>query len=507
MPATHHEIETQRVAAYLRHVVRPAMFGDTAPLRVQAWQTRHRVPIHAVPLEQMTSVPIGFRWGPAWSTCWFRVQGVVPDAWADESVVLRFSSGTEALLFEDGVPFQGFDSNRRFARVNPSTDDGRSFDGLIEAACNHWFGINAFAWDPIETQWRWNSAEPGELQQCDLAVFHECVWRLTVAMDFAVELLTSLKEDDPAADVLRRACSHAIRVLRDDDVNAKANEARLVLLESFAEIQDSAFAKRTRCIAAGHAHIDTAWLWPIAETRRKCQRSWSNVIGIMDRNPDFVFAASQPQQYEWVQKDAPSLLEKIAERVREGRWEPVGAMWVEPDAILPSGESLIRQILRGQSSFASMFGEDTPNRILFLPDTFGFPAALPGIMRAAHLDTFVTNKLNWNRRHAFDHTSFRWAGLDDSEVMGHLTPGGDYNARVSVEELRRGQEKTRAHAMADGDVWFQPFGFGDGGGGPTDEMGGNGSVLRMRVRCSPKQRARRCMILPRSCTGRRRNRA
>jgi alpha-mannosidase len=227
----------------------------------------------------------------------------------------------------------------------------------------------------------------------------------------------------------------------------------------------------TRCIAVGHAHLDTAWLWPVRETRRKCLRSFTNVLRLMERFPDFRFLCSQAQQYAFVEEDAPEVFDQIARRVREGRWEPGGAMWVEPDANCPSGESLVRQILHGTRYWEDRFGPAGRQRFLFLPDTFGFPASLPQIIAAAGLDTFITNKLAWNPVNRYPDTSFRWRGIDGAEVNAHLTPGADYNAVNTPRELRRGESRhasTHIPGVEGAARWLQPFGYGDGGGGPTD---------------------------------------
>ncbi|MHC5005504.1 MAG: alpha-mannosidase, partial [Planctomycetota bacterium] len=219
------------------------------------------------------------------------------------------------------------------------------------------------------------------------------------------------------------------------------------------------------------AHIDTAWLWPLRETRRKCLRTFATALRLMERFDDFRFACTQPQQYAWIERDAPELFAQIAARVAEGRWEPTGAMWVEPDCNVPGGESLVRQLLYGIRYFRTAFGDAAPQHVLYLPDTFGFPPALPQLMDLAGLDTFVTNKLAWNRTNRFPHATFRWRGLDGTEVLAHCLPGEDYNATVTPRELRRGERVLVAKGGAAAcPAWLQPFGYGDGGGGPTAAM-------------------------------------
>ncbi len=203
----------------------------------------------------------------------------------------------------------------------------------------------------------------------------------------------------------------------------------------------------------------------------------------MEEFPEFRFLASQAAHYAFVEEDSPALFEKVRARVEEGRWEAGGAMWVEADANCPSGESLVRQILHGATYWKERFGGAAPQAFLWLPDTFGFPACLPQIMKGAGLETFVTNKMSWCERNRFPFTTFLWRGIDGTEVLAHLTPGEDYNAALEPAELLRGEARLlESDARPVGPRrllvprWLQPFGYGDGGGGPTRE-----SVQRARL--------------------------
>jgi alpha-mannosidase len=218
----------------------------------------------------------------------------------------------------------------------------------------------------------------------------------------------------------------------------------------------------------GHAHIDLAWLWPLEETRRKAMRTFHTMVALMDRHPGFRFNQSTAQLYAFLEEDDPALLARIKEKVAIGQWEPNGAMWVEPDTNMPTGESLARQLLYGQRYFEKAFGRR--HTVCWLPDCFGFSPALPQLLSQAGVAHFFTIKVNWSETNAMPFDLFWWEGTDGSRVLAHTfnNPVGGYNAelgpRAVVETWRnfRGKHLYPESLLA--------FGYGDGGGGPTEEM-------------------------------------
>ena len=215
-------------------------------------------------------------------------------------------------------------------------------------------------------------------------------------------------------------------------------------------------------------------------------RSWASQLALMDRYPEHRFAASQAQQYAWFEQDAPGLYERMRERVREGRWEVVGGSWVEPDLNLPSGESLVRQVVYGQRDLQERFGARC--REFWTPDTFGYNGQIPQILRGAGIDRFLTQKLSWNQFTEPPHHSFLWAGIDGSEVLVHMPPADTYNAIVSIAELRASAARFKDHDRTAGSLLV--FGHGDGGGGPTAEM------LEMARRAGDLQGVPRVQLAP-----------
>jgi len=227
----------------------------------------------------------------------------------------------------------------------------------------------------------------------------------------------------------------------------------------------------------GNAHIDVAWLWTVEETRRKCARTFATVLSLMDQYGEWHFIQSQPQLYEFLKRDYPGLYVRIASSIQQKRWEPTGAMWVEADTVLISGESLVRQILFGTRFFYSEFR--VKNTLLWLPDSFGYTAALPQIIRKSGLKYFMTTKMSWNEFNRIPMDTFQWQGIDGSQVLTHLITAPmlhrrlqrevhTYRSETSVAQIQGAWEKYSQQDI--NKTVLYAYGHGDGGGGPTQEM-------------------------------------
>ena len=453
-----------RFSVFAEQVLVPAVFPHRAALSIAAYQCADPIPFEQAARATFVPVELGWRWGPVWSSAWFQLRGSVPSEMAGRCVVLRFSTETEALLYEQGLPRQGLDVNHESAVLFERAPGGAPVDVMVEAACNRPLGATTFFWDDKAEGQRWAEATPGRLALAELATFDRDVWVLWQTYDFATQLVRTCQHTDPRGRQLCEALDRVTNMIADWHVPKAAAEATAWLRNA---LTTPGQGTRTSCFAVGHAHIDTAWLWRVRETKRKCVRTFSTAQRLLETYPDFRFLCSQAQQYAWLEQSSPETFEQISGYVEEGRWEPGGAMWVEPDCNVPSGESLVRQILYGTRYWLKRFGARGAQRYVYLPDSFGFSAALPQIMRSAGLDTFITNKLSWNETNEFPHVSFRWRGIDGSEVLAHCTPGRDYNATMTPAELKRGEENTARLDKSGSGLWLQPFGYGDGGGGPT----------------------------------------
>jgi alpha-mannosidase len=215
----------------------------------------------------------------------------------------------------------------------------------------------------------------------------------------------------------------------------------------------------------GHCHIDSCWLWPWAETKRKVARSWSTQCDLMERYPEHRFVCSQAQQYKWLEQHYPYAFDRVKGWVKRGKFQPIGGSWVEHDTNMPSGESLVRQFLYGQRYFESHFGERCTT--FWLPDTFGYSAQIPQLCRLAGMSRFFTQKLSWNNINKFPHTTFNWVALDGSQVLCHMTPAETYTASAHFGDVKR--SITQHKSMDQDNTSLLVFGKGDGGGGPTFE--------------------------------------
>ncbi|MEU2429233.1 glycoside hydrolase family 38 C-terminal domain-containing protein [Streptomyces sp. NPDC007861] len=465
----------QRVERVLDQRVLPLIHSATVPLTVAAWQ----VPDEPVPFEEAREAAYepfatGTAWGPPWGTTWFRVRGEVPAEWAGRRVEawfdLGFTSGwpgnqAEALVhLPDGTPLKAVNPQNQYVSVAAPAAGGEQVDFFVEAASNPDILADRFRRPtPMGDRRTAGSAPLYTFTRADLAVLDEGVWQLSLDLQVLRELMLELDEHDPRRHELLHTLDRAMDALDLDDVSGTATAARAVLADALAR---PAHGGAHTLSAVGHAHIDTAWLWPLRETRRKTARTFSNVTALAKEYPEFVFACSQAQQYAWVRESHPQVWARIEEAVRGGQWAPVGGMWVEADGNLPGGEALARQLVHGKRFFLDAFGIETQG--VWLPDSFGYTAAFPQLARLAGMEWFLTQKLSWNQTNAFPHHTFWWEGIDGSRVFTHFPPVDTYNVVFSGREMAHAVRNYREKGR--GTRSLAPFGHGDGGGGPNREM-------------------------------------
>jgi len=436
-----------------------AAYRPVADLAVSAWRTREPVPFRERTGGRRVEPAVGRSWGGLFDCAWFRFTGRVPTEARGRRVVLLIDVNGEACVVDAaGNPVQGltnaastFDYSlgrpgKRVVPVAARARGGEKIDVWADAGANDLFG---------------ELRENGELKEACIAVCDEAALALYYDVEVLSDLLACLPEAEPRALRVRRGLEEA----RHAAGGLSRGE-----LEAAKRITAGLLSRRggdpsLTVSAVGHAHIDLAWLWPFRESVRKCARTFSTALAFQERYPDYVFGASQPQQWQWMKEGYPALYARMKAAVKSGRMEPQGAMWVEADVNLTCGESIVRQILFGKRFFRDEFGVEVRN--LWLPDAFGYTAALPQILKKSGVDWFMTQKLSWSRTNRFPHHSFHWKGIDGSEVLTHMLPESTYNSPALPRSVRKidleyAQRDVSGRAL-------MLFGIGDGGGGPGEE--------------------------------------
>lgn len=415
---------------------------------------------------------VGGRWGGYDQTTWFRMTAAIPKSMSGETVVafIRTTTapfvhgapdlieGGEALAYVNGAPAQGLDRNHDELYLTRRAKHGERFEIVLEAT-------------PSTRHDHYH-----QFAYADFAVLNPRVWEFYWDCVVALEVWEQLDMNSTHARRLMEliaACVYRV------DLQHKGSDRYVA---SIADAQRrlrtglKAFAKSDgmgKLILAGHSHVDTAWLWPLRETRRKCARTFSTMLALMDRYPEFHFSCSQPQQYAWIKEHYPELFARIKQRVKEGRWELCGAPWVEPDHNMPAGEALIRQYLYGNRWFEREFGKRS--HIAWVPDSFGYTWSLPQIMKKVGLTAFITTKIDWSQYTQFPYSMFEWEGIDGTRIFA-LMPPLNYNGNPVPKDCIAQWSQFKQKEFVD-ELPF-PFGWGDGGGGPTMSMIEHGRRLK-----------------------------
>ncbi|GGO00588.1 alpha-mannosidase [Saccharibacillus kuerlensis] len=426
------------------------------------------------------TLKIGESWSGRDLYLWLYAEMNIPAEWSGRRILGRFdlgetgggnNSGFESLFYLHGQPYQGVDSNH------------------LEVFFNE---------DPAGTTLPltlrlWSGLEGGGVQQNQTHGIRiaEVCWLDEPADDYYHTLLAvseTVEVLDPNLPERSQLLKAADRSLLLIDWSSPGSDA---FYESLREARDSLSNAIDRMdkhsaveiTAIGHTHIDVAWLWRLKHTREKTARSFSTVMRLMELFPEYTFLQTQPQLYDYVKTDYPELYEDIKARAAEGRWEASGAMWLEADCNLTSGESLVRQILVGTKFYREEFGAECD--YLWLPDVFGYSWALPQILKKSGIHTFMTTKISWNQYNRMPHDTFMWRGMDGTEILTHFItttepwsePGSwfyTYNGNIMPKTVKGSWDAYRDKEM--NQKLLFSYGYGDGGGGV------NRNMLEMRRR-------------------------
>uniref|UniRef100_A0A5S6QY64 alpha-mannosidase n=1 Tax=Trichuris muris TaxID=70415 RepID=A0A5S6QY64_TRIMR len=443
------------------------LYGSSAPVQLTYYNAGNKRILFDEAKEKLQRdgkpADIGLEMGPTWSTHWFIVKCTLPSEWKGKAVHLIWDSGCEAMVWSsDGHPLQGLsgDAGKVSFELTNCADLPKEEVHLLylEVACNSRFG--AGKGDTIAP------ADPSltfKVRAAQISIFNRDVFDLIMDFDVLNSMVSSLPQDSPERYNAMYVANEMVNVASKWE--AGSIESAHQIANKFLQNAESSQVD-FKIYAVGNCHIDTAWLWPYAETVRKCARTWSTVIRLMENYPDFHFACSQAVQLSWVEEFYPSLFAQIRQRVDEGRFHIVGGSWVESDGCLPSGESLVRQHLYGQHYVKQAFGNYCTEA--WLPDTFGYSAQLPQIYTTCQLQHFMTQKLSWNVVNKFPNSSFIWRGIDGTEVIAHLPPGDSYVMEVTVADLMKTVKNFKDKGRTRSAMLL--YGYGDGGGGPDHLM-------------------------------------
>ena len=386
-------------------------------------------------------------------TVFFRAKVKVPAIQSLKSLYLVFDCEKfDGLLTIDGKPYSGVDDNHRRVRV--------PHGGMLNLEAE----FTSVPWGLATAHMRNEFGKMREIrfEQFDLDS-EEALFDIKFAYE-AGKAVRDVRRRQLINDAVDEALLAVDLTLPDATFKKELMNARKILRDRVGKI--ALDPEGGKVFLTGHSHIDTAWLWTVRETIRKCSRTFSTACRLMEIFPNYHFSCSQPQLYAYTKKYYPKIYDDIKRKVKEGRWETTGGMWVEADCNVTSGESLIRQILYGIKLFQEDFG--TRPRTCWLPDVFGYPGTLPGILAGCGIKYFYTNKLHWQSRNPFPYHLFHWEGINGSRVLAHIPLHRDfYSGSVSPEDLLLSWDNYIQ--KAEYPEFIYPFGFGDGGGGPTED--------------------------------------
>jgi alpha-mannosidase len=414
-------------------------------------------------------------WGAWMQDFILRTSFIIPEDWDKSQPIALYLplgeagdfSHPEALAYIDGEPYAACDRHHQEFLLRPEWADGKSH--LL--ALHGWTGLGGFAKSEMFTKLY--------MKQCKVVQIHQATRDFVILTRVALETAQNLDEDHPTRYGLLSALNDAFITLDtrdplDSDEFYESLEPAIQVLK--AGIEKAGAPMEAIIHATGHAHIDVAWLWTLGQTRRKAERTFYNVIRLMEQFPDYHFTQSQPQLYQFIKEDQPALFESIKQRIQEKRWEPIGGMWVEADCNLSGAESLARQFLLGRRFFREHFGPDAESPVLWLPDVFGYAWALPQLLRQAGLKYFMTIKIGWSQYNRLPYDTFMWQGIDGTQILTHFSTvkefgspfASTYNSMANPKESLgtwQGFQQKELHKDL-----LMAYGYGDGGGGPTREM-------------------------------------
>ncbi len=458
----HEDLTLKRIQQFIERELRKGLIQDTEPLPTQFLRGTFLHESAARKADGWEAVEPGFKWGPAYAEGWYWIKAKMPKRFEGQEVALAYhepqvapqmGNMVEGTLWRDGIQVGGLDFGHPYFRLTDEADAGEKIDLLVQTYA-HNAETTVHGWEQPRTP------EPEEFRGFYLATLNTDLLGLYFDCEFLINLVDGQEETDPCRAGVVRALNEVCNRYRADSPKT-ISVCRKILRDCRKEFNSSIPHTIT---PVGHAHLDTAWLWPLSVTHLKMAHTTAVQLELMERYPEHVFAHSQASQYEWLEQEHPELYERVKKAIKRGQWEVVGSMWVEADCNLTGAESLVRQFLYGRRWFKDKLGVTTDD--MWLPDVFGYSAALPQILSQFGIKYFLTQKLSWNQFNKIPHHTFWWKGIDGSQVWTHFPPADTYCASAEPKQLLESVKKFKDHGRSGRSLLL--YGFGDGGGGPTE---------------------------------------
>ena len=456
--------KTENLLLYLEN----KRFTKIEDLSVRFCTTQNH--FRTVPKLAYRTVRLPLNWGKNWETGWFVADFSLPDSLRREALFLKGILGGEGVLYLNNTLCGGLDDPHQTVQINRYLRSGKAQHAAAEVYAGHPLPGIAFKDRPSIVNSILRAEHQTDFPICatefSLLRLNRPLHQLYYDVKLISELAAVLDPQSLRYHRLLRGLADIQNAvsLTENDPDKILSHCRTAQRIASSLLKAKNGTTTPRMAVMGHSHLDIAWLWPRAETTRKFSRTFSTVLNLMERYPEFRFIQTQAYIYDTVKHEYPALYQRITHAIRTGRWEPNAAMWVEADTNVSGGEALVRQFLYGKNLMKRELNA-RPDTLL-LPDVFGYSAALPQIMALAEVPYFVTAKLGWNDTNKFPHSSFRWAGIDGTEVLAHFLLTGNYNVRLCPEDLKKLWESVTDKGVQDSQ--FVTFGYGDGGGGPSE---------------------------------------
>ncbi|MBQ0105417.1 MAG: alpha-mannosidase [Armatimonadetes bacterium] len=470
---------TRAMEEFVR-ITENSVYSHIADIKITAYLSKEPLKWEDREKGKKVNLNIGDIWGDRYDCAWFLAEAEIPQNIDPEELFLIIDLSGEGCVFTDeGVPYRGLTTrcalyeqwigkhHKKVCETAPFIKNNK-LTMWIDCGANDMLG---------------SCYDRGHLLEAYIGRKNESFYRLNYDIDVLLNLAENLYPDDPRKAQIEHALYEAskcvptganirsgVNYMGSPDPTTEITQGTAEQAEKALKILKPYLNKKAGDTAithhmVGHSHIDLAWLWPIRETKRKCQRTFSTVLRNMEKYSNYRFVQSQAQAYQWIKDEHPALFSQIKAKVKEGRWEANGGMWVEADGNLASGESFVRQFLYGKRFFRKELGEDC--KVCHLPDTFGYNGALPQIIKEAGMEYFLFQKLMVNMYNKFPYNSFIWKGIDGSEILCHMPPCNTYQSNA-LPECNLRAERNYAEKAVSGHV-LSLYGIGDGGSGPGEE--------------------------------------